>query len=117
MVLLNLTSLCASSQQTQQAHVLLNVDRALVTQIDVSPGGTYALTKDQEGDVWIAIDPLVIVIKRDVSKAQSGFFQAGRQLSARVKSCCSMGMAIRIFTSLSLNQKKHIKSSLSVHSF
>jgi hypothetical protein len=61
-VLLSLTSPCATSQQT---HVLLSADRALVTQINVSLGETYALTKDHEGDVWTAIDPLVLMTKKD----------------------------------------------------
>ena len=61
MVLLSLASLCASSQQT---HVLLNDEKTLVTQVEVSPGETYSLTKDQRGNVWVAIDPVVLVTKK-----------------------------------------------------
>jgi hypothetical protein len=71
MVLLTLTSLYATSQQT---HILLNDEKALVTQIEVSPGETYVLTKDQRGDVWTAIDPVVLVTKK-----------GGAQISRRVR--------------------------------
>jgi len=55
---------------SQLAHVLLNDKKALVTQIEVSPGETYILTKDQEGDVWTAIDPVVLVTKKGGSQTR-----------------------------------------------
>lgn len=90
MVLLSLASLCASSQQT---HVLLNDEKALVTQIKVSPGETYSLTKDQGGNVWVAIDPVVLVTnkggmqtRRRVRAGEAAIVGSDEELEFRVES-------------------------------
>jgi hypothetical protein len=56
-----LLSLAALEAHSQQTHVLLNDERALVTRVELGEGETYVLTKDQEGEVWAAIDPVALV--------------------------------------------------------
>lgn len=90
MVLLSLASLCASSQQT---HVLLNDEKTLVTQVEVSPGETYSLTKDQRGNVWVAIDPVLLVTKKGgmqtrkrVREGEAAIVGSDEELQFRVES-------------------------------
>ena len=49
----------------QQTYVLLEDAKVLVRRIEISPGETYTLPREQEGDVWTAIDPIVLVTKKD----------------------------------------------------
>ena len=90
MVLLSLASLCASSQQT---HVLLNDEKTLVTQVEVSPSETYSLTKDQGGNVWVAIDPVLLVTKKGgmqtrkrVREGEAAIVGSDEELQFRVES-------------------------------
>ena len=114
MVLFSLAPIWARSQQ---AHVLWSDEKALVTQIELSPGQTCSLTKDNAGDVWIAIDPVVLVTKKDgfqsgkrVRAGEAAIVGSGEELQFRVRAICMLA-------SLLLNRKRHIKNSQLDHSF
>jgi len=77
----------------QQTHVLLDDAKTLVTRIELSPGAIYALPKDQAGSVWIAIDPIVLVAKkngiqrkRQVRAGEAEIVGSGEELEFQVKS-------------------------------
>lgn len=48
-----------TSASSQQAHVLLNDARALVTQVEIPPGETYTLQGNQEQTVWVTLDAVL----------------------------------------------------------
>ena len=51
----------------QQTHVVLNDHKVLVTQINLSPGESYSVPKDDSGAVWTVLDPALIATKKDGS--------------------------------------------------
>ena len=71
MVLMHIASKPAFSQQT---HIILDDGKVQAIRIELSPGQAYVLTKDQEGSVWTALDPVVLTISKD-----------GQQSSKRVR--------------------------------
>ena len=49
----------------QQTHVLLEDGKVFVTQIDLSPGESYSISKDKSGVIWVALDPALLITKND----------------------------------------------------
>ncbi len=70
LVAMLLVHLAVASASSQQTHVVLNDAKALVTQIDISPGGTYKLPEAQGGDVWTALDPVILLTKKGGQQSQ-----------------------------------------------
>ena len=58
LILMHFAAVPTSAQQT---HVLLNDAKALVTQVELSAGQTYPVAEDQNGTVWTALDPIVLL--------------------------------------------------------
>ena len=64
-----LTQFACGTIFAQQTHVLLEDRKVLVTQLDLSPGESYAVPKDNSGAAWIALDPVLLAAKEDGSQS------------------------------------------------
>ena len=73
LLVIALTQFACGTIFAQQTRVLLEDRKVLVTQIDISPGESYSIPKDESGAVWTALDP-VLLTKKD-----------GPQSSKRIK--------------------------------
>ena len=76
----------------QQSQVLANDARALVTRVQLSPGESFIMPDDQTGSIWVSLDPLVLVTrkdgrqnKRNVLAGNTGTIIAGETLTFEIE--------------------------------
>ena len=65
-----LTQFACGAVFAQQTHVLWEDRTVLVTQIDLSPGESYLILKDESRAVWTVLDPALLAIKKDGSESR-----------------------------------------------